>query len=455
MYAEPLDRARDLAGSWLASLRDRPVGVPVEPAVLRARLAEPLDAGGADPAKVIDDLAAALEPGLVATAGPRYFGFVNGGTLPAALAADWLVSAFDQNAGAYVMAPGAAVLEQVVGSWVLDLLGLPARCAVGFVTGAQMANFSCLAAARHDLLAGAGWDVEADGLFGAPELTVLIGEQAHATIPAALRMLGLGGARVQRIQADGQGRMIAADLARALAAVTGPVLVCAQAGEVNTGAFDPLREVGAAVRAHGLAWLHVDGAFGLWAAASPRLRALADGAELADSWATDAHKWLNVPYDCGLAIARDPAALTGALSLSAAYLPDGGARDPFAITPESSRRARAVPVYAALRSLGRRGVADLVERCCALARLAAAELSACPGVEVLNDVVLNQVLFRVPGDTAAVIAAVQRDGTCWLGGTTWHGAPAIRFSVSNWSSTEADIRRSVASVAGVVKALRS
>jgi glutamate/tyrosine decarboxylase-like PLP-dependent enzyme len=446
MYSEPLRLASDRARSWLATLGSRPVGVPVEPAALRERLGGPLGAGGEDPAKVVADLAAALEPGLVATPGPRYFGFVNGGTLPAALAADWLVSAFDQNAAAYVMSPGTAVLEQVAGEWVLDLLGLPAGCGVGFVTGGQMANFSCLAAARHALLASAGWDVESDGLYGAPELTVLIGEQAHTTIPAALRMLGLGAARVRRIRADGQGRMLAGDLALALAAVNGPALVCAQAGEVNTGAFDPLRQIGEAVRAHGQAWLHVDGAFGLWAAASPRLRGLLEGASLADSWATDAHKWLNVPYDCGLAIVRDPAALTGALSLSAAYLPAGGARDPYAFTPDASRRARAVPVYAALRSLGRQGVADLVERCCALARLAAAELSACPGVKILNDVVLNQVLFRVPGDTAAVIAAVQQDGTCWLGGTTWQGAPAVRFSVSNWSTTEADTRRSAAAI---------
>jgi glutamate/tyrosine decarboxylase-like PLP-dependent enzyme len=446
MYEKPLRRASELASSWLASLRDRPVGVPVEPDELRPRLAVPLAAEGVDPTTVIEDLAAALEPGLVAIPGPRYFGFVNGGTLPAALAADWLVSAFDQNAGAYLMSPGSVVLEEVVTRWVLDLLGLPAECAIGYVTGAQMANFCGLAAARHALLAAAGWDVEADGLYGAPELTVLVGEQAHATVFAALRMLGLGASRLRRIPADDQGRMIAGELVRALGPVSGPVLVCAQAGEVNTGATDPLREIGEAVRGHGRAWLHVDGAFGLWAAASPTLRPLVDGAELAHSWATDAHKWLNVPYDCGLAIVRDPSALTGAMSLSAAYLPVAGTHDPFAFTPEASRRARAVPVYAALRSLGRRGVAELVERCCTCARLAAAELSRLPGVEVLNDVELNQVLFRVPGDTAAVIGRIQRDGTCWLGGTTWQGAPAIRFSVSGWPTTEDDIRRSVAAI---------
>ncbi|HEY5985425.1 MAG TPA: pyridoxal-dependent decarboxylase, partial [Streptosporangiaceae bacterium] len=349
---------------------------------------------------------------------------------------------------------GAAMLEEVVAGWLLDLLGLPAGSAVGFVTGGQMANFSCLAAARHALLAGAGWDVEADGLCGAPELAVMVGEHVHATALHALRMLGLGSARAHRIPADTQGRMRPDDLARALKQVSGPVLVCAQAGEVNTGATDPLREIAELVSGHGRAWLHVDGAFGLWAAASPSLRPLVDGAELADSWATDAHKWLNVPYDCGMAIVRDRASLTAALSLSAAYLPADGARDPFAFTPEASRRARAVPVYAALRSLGCRGVADLVERCCALAKLAARELSQCDGVEILNDVVLNQVLFRVPGDTETVITQIQREGQCWLGGTTWHGAPAIRFSVSNWSTTADDIRQSVASITRAIKATR-
>jgi glutamate/tyrosine decarboxylase-like PLP-dependent enzyme len=451
MYAEPLRRASELAALWLGSLRDRPVGIPVNLAVLRSGLAVPLGADGEDPVKVVEDLAGALEPGLVATPGPRYFGFVNGGTLPAALAADWLVSAFDQNVAAYVMSPGAAVVEEVAAGWLLDLLGLPAGCGVGFVTGAQMANFSCLAAARHALLAGAGWDVEADGLNGAPELTVLVGEQVHVTVLQALRMLGLGSARARRVPADGQGRMRPGEVARALRETSGPALVCAQAGEVNTGATDPLRQIGEIVGGSGRAWLHVDGAFGLWAAASPRLRHLVDGAGLADSWATDAHKWLNVPYDCGVAIVRDEAPLTAALDLSAAYLPAGGAREPFLFTPESSRRARAVPVYAALRSLGRRGVADLVERCCALAELAARELSDCPGVEILNDVVLNQVLLRVPGETSAVITQVQREGTCWLGGTTWNGAPAVRFSVSNWSTTPDDIHRSVASIARAVK----
>jgi glutamate/tyrosine decarboxylase-like PLP-dependent enzyme len=450
MDAELLRLTADRAARWLASLPERPVAVPVNPDDLRSRLVVPLGATGEDAATVIGDLAEAMEPGLVATAGPRYFGFVNGGTLPVALAADWLVSAFDQNAAAYVMSPAVAVVEEAAAAWVLDLLGLPASCGVGFVTGAQMANVTCLAAARHALLARVGWDVEADGLRGAPELAVLAGEHAHATVLRALRLLGLGSARAHRVPADGQGRMRAGELARALARLPGPALVCAQAGEVNTGASDPLAEIADAVGGHGRAWLHVDGAFGLWAAASPRLAPLLAGAERASSWATDAHKWLNVPYDCAMAIVGDPSALTAALALSAAYLPDDGPRDPFAFTPEASRRARAVPLYAALRGLGRRGVAELVERCCDLAALAARELARCPGVEILNEVVLNQVLFRVPGDTGAVIAAVQRDGTCWLGGTAWQGAPAIRLSVSNWSTTPGDVRRSVGAITAAI-----
>jgi glutamate/tyrosine decarboxylase-like PLP-dependent enzyme len=452
MYEVPLRHAANAAAGWLTTLAERAVGIPVEPGRLRPRLAAELGDAGTDPARVIDELAAALQPGLVASAGPRYFGFVTGGTLPAALAADWLVSAFDQNAAMWVMSPATAVVEEIAAGWLLDLLGLPGGSAVGFVTGAQMANFSCLAAARHALLAAAGWDVEADGLRHAPELTVIAGEQAHATLVQAVRLLGLGSVGLRRVPADDQGRMRPDGLRRALERADGPVLVCAQAGEVNTGAFDPLDEIAALVRGRGQAWLHVDGAFGLWAAASPALRSLTTGAAEADSWATDGHKWLNVPYDCGLAIVRDPASLTAALGLTAAYLPGSGERDSFAFTPESSRRARALPVYAALRSLGRRGVAELVERCCALARLAASELSRSPSVEVLNDVVLNQVLLRVRGTgTAAVIERVQRDGTCWLGGTSWRGEPAIRFSVSNWSTTEGDIRRAAAAIVAAVE----
>ncbi|NMO93551.1 pyridoxal-dependent decarboxylase [Actinomycetospora sp. TBRC 11914] len=452
-HDDVLHRAAELAGSWLRSLPERPVGVPVEPQALRDRLDPTLPDDGADPVAVLDRLVAALEPGLVATSGPRYFGFVTGGTLPAALATDWLVSAFDQNPAVAVLSPAVAAVEQVAAAWVLELLGLPAGASVGFVTGGQMANFSCLAAARHALLAGEGWDVEADGLAGAPVPTVLVGDHVHATAVQALRLLGFGARRARRVPADDQGRMRPDALAAALVEVEGPVLVCAQAGEVNTGAVDPLDAIADVVSARERAWLHVDGAFGLWAAASPGRRPLLAGVERADSWAVDAHKWLNVPYDCGLAIVRDPAAAVAALSVTASYLAVGG-RDPSALTPESSRRARALPVYAALRALGRHGVAELVDRCCALARQAADELARCPQVRVLNDVVLNQVLFRVEdADTAAVVDHVQRDGTCWVGGTTWHGRPAVRLSVSNWSTTPGDISRSVAAVTDAIAAV--
>ena len=456
MTDDVLELAARLAGEWLGSLDKRPVGIPVDPATMRDRLNAPLPDEGEDPHTVISDMAAALEPGLVASPGPRYFGFVTGGSLPAALAADWLVSAWDQNSAMQVMSPAVAAVEEITAGWLLDVLGLPAQAAVGFVTGGQMANFSCLAAGRDSLLAGAGWDVAADGIIGAPEITVLAGAQAHATIWKALRLLGLGPARARRIPADSQGAMIALDLRRELAGVTGPALVCAQAGEVNTGAVDPLGEIGRLVRARPGTWLHVDGAFGLWAAASTALRPQLAGAELADSWATDAHKWLNVPYDCGLAIVADPARLTAALGLQAAYLPASAARDALNLVPEASRRARVLPVYAALRALGRRGLAAQVDRCCALARRAAAGLAEGGAAEVLNDITLNQVLFRVPGASADdVIQDVQRDGTCWLGGTTWQGGKAIRLSVSGWSTTEADIDRSVAAIRAAIEARRT
>jgi glutamate/tyrosine decarboxylase-like PLP-dependent enzyme len=443
---EALGRAFRWAESWLASLPDRPVARPGDPDVLRAGFVTELSDEGVDAATVIDQLATAWEPGLVATGGPRFFGFVTGGALPAAMAADWLVSAFDQNAAVQVMSPSTAVLESITASWVLDLLGLPAGSAVGFVTGGQMANLTCLAAARHALLTGEGWDVEADGLAGAPVPQVVLGARAHSTVLQALRLLGFGSARARRVPTDDQGRMLPAALRSVLAQSEGPVLVCAQAGEVNTGAVDPLDAVADVVGEKVRAWLHVDGAFGLWGAASPERRPLLRGVERADSWAVDAHKWLNVPYDCGMAIVRDPTAAAAAMTTPAAYLAVDQ-RDPSVFTPESSRRARAAPVYAALRSLGRRGVAALVERCCARARQAAALLAACEHVEVLNEVVLNQVLFRVHEvDTATLHARVQDEGVCWIGGTTWDGRPAVRLSVSNWRTGEDDIERAVASI---------
>jgi glutamate/tyrosine decarboxylase-like PLP-dependent enzyme len=419
----------------------------------------PLPEQGEDPTTVIERLAEAVEPGLVASAGPRYFGFVVGANYPAAVAADWLTSAWDQNAGLYATSPAAAVAEEVAGQWLVELFGLPPGTSCGFTTGATMANFTSLAAARHGVLRAAGWEVEESGLFGAPPVNVVVGDQAHVTIFASLQMLGLGRGRVHRVEADGQGRMRLDALRETLAGLDGPTIVCVQAGNVSTGAFDPLPEI-ASMLADRQAWLHVDGAFGLWAAASADRRHLAAGLDRADSWTTDAHKWLNVPYDSGLVFVRDAAAHRAAMSLGAAYYVEtaGAERDNFNWVAESSRRARGFAVYAVLRALGRTGVAGLIDRCCDLALRMADRLAAGNGVEILNDVVLNQVLVRFSpagaagGPSAAdaltrdVVARVQADGTCWLGGTTWHGRSAMRVSVSSWRTTEADIDRSAAAI---------
>ena len=447
--AEALERAAAHARNFLDGLDERPVAAPVEPAALRDTLGGSLPDEGEDPRAVIDALVAGVEPGLVATAGPRYFGFVIGGALPAALAADWLVSAWDQNAGMHVMSPAAAAIEEATAGWVLNLLGLPPSASIGFVTGAQGANTTALAAARHAVLGRAGWDVERDGLNGAPRVNVLCGEQAHVTIAAALRLLGLGAGTAIAVEADEQGRMRPERLEELIAPLDGPTIVCAQAGNVNTGAFDPFGPI-ADVCANRGAWLHVDGAFGLWAGASASTRPLVDGVERADSWAVDAHKWLNVPYDAALAIVADPTVHAASMSIAASYLQlDRGERDGTDFVPEASRRSRAIPVYAALRSLGRRGLADLVERNCAQARRMAERLAAVAGFEVLNDVVLNQVLVRFPGGDAAnraAIAAIQRDGTCWLGGTEWRGRHVARISFSNWSTTDIDVDRSAEAI---------
>jgi glutamate/tyrosine decarboxylase-like PLP-dependent enzyme len=454
-----LRRAADLAADFLESLPERPVGIPVPVEEMRAALGGELRAEGEPAERVLERLVASADPGIVATAGPRYFGFVVGGALPAAVAADWMTSAWDQNAGLYVLSPANSVAEETAGRWLAELFGLPAGVSFGFVTGCQAANFSGLAAARHALLERAGWDVERRGLFGAPEIEVVLGEEAHVTVHTALQMLGLGSERVHRVASDEQGRMVPAALARALAPLAGsPTLVCAQVGNVNSGACDPLREIAPLARAHG-AWLHVDAAFGLWAAASPKYRALVEGVGEADSWATDAHKWLNVPYDSGLVFCRHPEAHNAALTAHASYLQQsaGRERDPFEWVPEFSRRARGFTVWAALRHLGRRGVADVVERCSANARRFAELLSQSPGAAILNEVVLNQVLVRFSPDSGAsaaecdaftreVIRRVQEDGTCWLSGTTWRGVAAMRISVSNASTTERDVERSVAAI---------
>jgi glutamate/tyrosine decarboxylase-like PLP-dependent enzyme len=460
-----LHQTADLAADYLAGVERRPVRATATHEELVAAFDGGLPARGEAAGEVVDHLASIAEPGLIASAGPRYFGFVIGGSLPAALAADWLTSAWDNNAGLYAIGPSASVAEEVAGTWLVDLFGLPAGTSVGYSTGATMDSFTALAAGRHRVLERAGWNVEDDGLIGAPDLAVVVGAEAHVTIHVSLQMLGLGRSRVLKVEADEQGRMRPDRLREVLAGLRDrPVLVCAQSGNVNTGAFDPLPEIVAAVRDLPNAWLHVDGAFGLWAATAPSLRHLTAGLADADSWTTDAHKWLNVPYDSGIVLVRDAAAHHAAMTLGAAYYVEtaGGERDPYNWVAESSRRARGFPIYAALRSLGRDGLAEMIERCCALARRMADGLRDAPGVTILNDVVLNQVLVRfappaAPGDaqpdavaidgfTRDVIAAVQADGTCWLGGTTWHGMAAMRISVSNWSTTEADADLSVAAI---------
>lgn len=457
-----LHQTADLAADFLEGLDHRPVAAAASRDELMSSMGGPLADGGEAPGEVIDHLAAIADPGLIASAGPRYFGFVIGGSLPSALAADWLTSAWDQNAGLYAIGPSASVAEEVAAGWLLDLFRLPAGSSVGFSTGATMASFTALAAGRHRVLERLDWNVEEDGLIGAPDIAVVVGAEAHVTIHVSLQMLGLGRSRVHRVAADGQGRMRADALRETLAGLSEPaVLVCAQSGNVNTGAFDPLPEIVTAVRELPNAWLHVDGAFGLWAAVSPDLRRLTAGLADADSWTTDAHKWLNVPYDSGIVIVRDAAAHHHAMTLGAAYYVEtqGAQRDPYNWVAESSRRARGFPIYAALRELGRDGLVEMVERCCALARRMADGLRDAPGVTILNDVVLNQVLVRfappdAPNPDAAtvdaftrdVIAAVQADGTCWLGGTTWHDQAAMRISVSNWSTTAADADLSVAAI---------
>ncbi len=449
----PPDRTRGLGAAaahaqrFLSGVDGRPVAARADAAAVRDVLGGPLPEQGEDPEAVVEALVAGADPGLVASAGPRHFGFVIGGALPAAVAADWLVSAWDQCAAFHVLSPAAAAVEEVAAAWALDLLRLPRTATVGFVTGGQGANTTCLAAARHAVLDRAGWDVERDGLQGAPRVHVVCGEEAHATIHAGMRLLGLGGATAVPVRVDDQGRMVPEALADALEGIDGPTIVCVQAGNVATGTFDPFDAIADVCAGHG-AWLHVDGAFGLWAAAAPSTRPLMRGADRADSWSVDAHKWLNVPYDCGLAIVADPDAHRAAMALAGAYLvADPDRRDNTNYVPESSRRARAVPVWAALRSLGRAGVADLVERNCAQARRMAEHLAGLPDAEVLNDVVLNQVLARFGGDddrTREVVARVQRDGTCWLGGTTWRGRQAMRVSFSNWSTTDEDVDRTAA-----------
>jgi glutamate/tyrosine decarboxylase-like PLP-dependent enzyme len=438
-----LERTAAIAIEYLDSLPERPVRQRASAAELREALGVELTDTGEPAEAVIEALARDAEPGVVGMAGPRYFGFVIGGSLPVAVGADWLTSTWDQNAGLYAAGPSHSVVEETAIRWLLELFGLPSTASVGLTTGCQMAHLVALAAARRAVLLREGWDVEADGLVGAPAITVIAGDEAHVTISIALQLLGLGHRRMRRVAVDAQGRMRPDGLRETLATVDGPVIVCAQAGNVNTGAFDPLDEIADVVRARDGVWLHVDGAFGLWAATSPELRHHLRGVERADSWATDSHKWLNVPYDSGIVIVSDPAVHRAAMMLQAAYLIQGtgDTRDPSDWVPEFSRRGRGWTVYAALRSLGRDGVREMVERCCRVASRMAERLARDPGVTILNDVVLNQVLVRFGDDdelTRDVIRRIQDDGTCWASGTTWRGTAAMRISVSNWSTTEHD-----------------
>jgi len=444
---ELLRLTADYAAQYRGSVGERPVAATATIEELREALGGPLPAQATDAEQVIAELIAAAEPGVVPTGSGRFFGFVVGGAMPAPLAADWLTSAWDQNAGLVVLGPSAAVVEEVSLRWLIELLGLPRGVSAAFVTGCQMAHVTALAAARHHVLEAAGWELPRGGLQGAPRIRILVGAERHVTVDRALRYLGLGSDQIEALETDEQGRMRPDALREALTTTTGPTIVCAQAGDVNTGTFDALDEIADVVEGTG-AWLHLDGAFGLWAAASPRFRHLVAGAGRADSWATDAHKWLNVPYDSGIAFCAHPAAHRAAMSVHASYLeradPDA-ARDEVDWTPEFSRRARGFPVYAAIRSLGRQGIAELVERCCDHARRFAELLGAAEGVEVLNDVVLNQVLVRFGDDdgvTQEVVRRVQEDATCWLSGTVWRGRAAMRISVSNWQTSDEDVERS-------------
>ncbi len=447
-----LERAAALGIDYVESVADRPVGATASIEELRQTLDLPLQDGPVDALEVIEDLARDVDPGLTQMGSGRYFGFVIGGALPVTIAADWLTSAWDQNAGLALPTPGAAVVEEVAGRWLKELLGIPEHASFAVVTGCQVAHTTCLAAARNHVLAQAGHDVERDGLAGAPAIRVITGAKRHGTIDRAIRFLGLGTGAVQPVGSDGQGRMLVEELRGELAREQRPTIVCAQLGEVNTGSCDDLNAIADAVAGTG-AWLHVDGAFGLWAAASPSLRHLAAGVERADSWATDAHKWLNVPYDSGVAFCAHPDAHRAALGIRSVYLTHSDpaeARDPVDWNPEHSRRARGFTIYAALRTLGRSGVAGLVERTCLRARQIAEGLAAVPGCEILNEVVLNQVLVRFEDDeeTDRVVAAVQQTGEAWMGGTVWADRRAIRISVSNWQTSEDDVERTVAAFRG-------
>jgi glutamate/tyrosine decarboxylase-like PLP-dependent enzyme len=452
-----LQRTAEIAADYLDSLDERPVRPEAGVDEMRTALGGPLPEQPSDALEVIEKLARDADPGLMGTSSGRFYGFVIGGAMPVTIAADWLTSAWDQNAGLTLPLPASGVVEEVAGAWLKELLGLPEDASFGFVTGGQMAHFSCLAAARHHVLVRHGWNVGRDGLNGAPPIRVVAGANRHSTLDRALRFLGIGTAAITEVPVDEQGRVVIDALRGELGHADGPTIACVQAGDINTGAFDDFHAAADAAAAAG-AWLHVDGAIGLWAAASPSLRHLVDGFERADSWATDAHKLLNVPFDSGIALCAHADSHRAALCVRSAYLVHADeARDAMDFGPEHSRRARGFPIYAALRTLGRAGVADLVERCCARARALAAGLAELPGCEVLNDVVLNQVLIRFEDDatTDAVLGAVQEGGEAWMSGTTTDGRKAIRLSVSNWQTSERDVERTLAAFAAARAGLGS
>lgn len=447
---QALDIAEERSRTYIRALAQRSCYPSQSALAALAQFHEPFPESPSDPSEVVRMLDQVGSPATVATTGGRYFGFVIGGVVPAALAASRIVNTWDQNAVFRVMSPVVAELEEIVLRWICEIFGIPPSCGGGFVTCATAANFTALCAARHALLARTGWNVEEDGMFGAPPIDVIVGDEVHASVSKALNLAGFGRNRVIRVPADNQGRMNATTLPK----LNPNSLVCIQAGNVNTGSFDPAKEICDWAHQSG-AWVHVDGAFGLWAAASPRYRHLVAGFELADSWATDAHKWPNVNYDCGIVLVREEAALRAAMTISAAYLQPGSRREPANQTPDSSRRARAVELWAALKSMGKQGLADLIERTCGYARRFADGLREA-GYDVLNDVLANQVLvcFGPAGVTNEVIRRVQEEGTCWCGGTVWQGKTAMRISVSSWATTQPDVEESLAAIVRVARQVR-
>lgn len=456
-----LHQVADDAADFLESLPQRPVGVTASAQDIFAALEKPLPESPLSPASVLKDMVRDIDPGLVASAGPRFFGFVIGGATPASIAADWLTSVWDQNAQVYATSPAAAVVEEIVGRWLLALLQLPSKSSVGFVSGGQMANFTALSAARNTLLMRAGWNLEENGLFGAPPITVFASDQVHATIKNALRMIGIGAAQIKVIPSDDQGRMSLDAFAEQLGDIHDqqPVLVSLQAGNVNTGAFEPIATIAKLVNGRN-AWIHVDGAFGLWAAVSPKLRFLLQGLDQADSWATDAHKWLNVPHDSGIVFVKHAADHRSLKTTRCAYAGEEltDKRDGSVWTPENSRRARAFVLYAAMQALGRKGIQEMIERCCDLSREFAEAASRLPHAHILNEVVLNQVLLRFEPSNCpdmdafheALASEIQASGLCWMGTTRWKDKTVLRISISNWATDSQSISQAIHLLAEIV-----